>query len=128
MRSHPKPRLLVALSVLTLALVGCASGGSSSGGTPKGSSTRIIESELMGLESQDAYTAIQRLRPQWLRSRSGSDPVVIVDGTQQQIGFSVLRTIRASELQELRYLSASDATTRYGTGFDGGAILLTTKR
>ncbi len=128
MRSHPTPRLLVAMSAFTIALIGCASGGGSTDGAPRRSSNRIIESELANLESQDAYTAIQRLRPQWLRSRSGAAPVVIIDGTRQQIGLSVLRTIRTSELQELRFLSSSDATTRYGTGFDGGAILLTTKR
>jgi hypothetical protein len=53
---------------------------------------------------------------------------VIVDGTRQQVGLSILRSIRTFELQGLRYMSASDATTRYGTGFDGGAILVTTKR
>jgi len=128
MSSHLTPRFLVALSALTLALIRCASGGGRSEGTPRGSSTRIVESELATLETQDAYTAIQRLRPQWLRSRSGAAPVVIMDGTRQQVGLSILRSIRTSELQELRYLSATDATTRYGTGFDGGAILLTTKR
>jgi len=128
MRSYPTPPLLVAMSALTFALIGCASGGSSTDGTPRGSSNRIVESELATLETQDAYTAIQRLRPQWLRSRSGAAPVVIMDGTRQQVGLSILRSIRTSELQELSYLSASDATTRYGTGFDGGAILLTTKR
>jgi hypothetical protein len=116
------------MSALTFALVGCASGSGSRDGAPRGNSTRIVESELVSYQADDAYTAIQRLRPQWLRSRSGAAPVVIMDGTQHQVGLSVLRTIRASELQELRYLSASDATTRYGTGFDGGAILLTTKR
>jgi hypothetical protein len=116
------------MSALTFALIGCASGGGSSDGTPRGGSSRIVESELAALETQDAYTAIQRLRPQWLRSRSGAAPVVILDGTRQQVGLSILRSIRTSELQELRYMSATDATTRYGTGFDGGAILLTTKR
>jgi hypothetical protein len=128
MSSHPTPRFLVVMSALTFALIGCASGGGGSDGTPRGNSNRIVESELATLETQDAYTAIQRLRPQWLRSRSGAAPVVIMDGTRQQVGLSILRSIRTSELQELRYLSASDATTRYGTGFDGGAILLTTKR
>jgi hypothetical protein len=128
MSSYPTPRLLIALSALTFVLCGCASGGGSSDGTPRGSSNRIVESQLVGHQTEDAYTAIQRLRPQWLRSRSGSAPVVIMDGTRQQVGLSVLRNIRTSELQELRYISAADATTRYGTGFDGGAILLTTKR
>lgn len=128
MRSHPTPRLLVAMSALTFGLIGCASGAASPDGAPRGNSRLIVESELVGLQSDDAYTAIQRLQPQWLRSRSGAAPVVIVDGTRQQVGLSILRSIRTSELQELRYLSASDATTRYGTGFDGGAILLTTKR
>ena len=30
-------------------------------------------------------------------------------------------------VQELRYLNPRDATTRYGTGFMGGAIVITTR-
>jgi len=32
------------------------------------------------------------------------------------------------EIMEFRYLSASDATNRYGTGYPGGVILVTSRR
>jgi hypothetical protein len=120
---------LLAMIAVTFGLAGCAGGGGgSSDGTPRGSSNRIIEAELAAVQQLDVYTVIQRLRPAWLRSRSGADPVVIMDGTPQAGGLDALRTLRTSEFQEMRYMSASDATTRYGTGYDGGAILLVTKR
>ena len=128
MRVVPSTRFLVAALALTFASVGCASGGGSSDGTPRGSSTRIIEAELAALQQLDVFTAIQRLRPNWLRSRSGVEPAVVIDGTRQAGGISSLRSMRTSEFMELEYMSSSDATTRYGTGYDGGAILLTTKR
>jgi hypothetical protein len=31
-------------------------------------------------------------------------------------------------IETMRYLSAPDATTKYGTGFPGGAIEVTTRR
>ncbi len=77
----------------------------------------------------DLYTAVSRLRPQWLRPGTrGQLPEVIVDGTRRQGGADVLRSMRANEVGELEFMSAADATTRYGTGFTAGAILVSTKR
>ncbi len=39
----------------------------------------------------------------------------------------MLRTFRAADVSFLEYRSASDATTRSGTGYSGGAILITMK-
>jgi hypothetical protein len=33
-----------------------------------------------------------------------------------------LRSISAVDVQEIRYISAADATTRWGTGHSGGVI------
>ena len=41
-------------------------------------------------------------------------------------GVEELRSIRAEHVVEIRYMSASEATTRFGTGYTGGLILVTT--
>jgi len=122
-------RALVATFALALGLSACASGGGGGGGTPRGSSTRIIGEELATVAQLDLYTAVSRLRPQWLRPGTrGQLPEVIVDGTRQQGGADVLRSMRANDVSELQFMSASDATTRYGTGFTAGAIIVSTRR
>ena len=76
-------------------------------------------------------TTEQGLRPRWIRprgalSRTGGDvfPGVILDDTRHE--FSILRSLRPAEVSSLRYLNAGDATTRYGTGYINGLILVTT--
>jgi len=39
-----------------------------------------------------------------------------------------LVNVNAISVMEIRYISATDATTRFGTGYVGGAILVTTKK
>ncbi|MDX1494094.1 MAG: hypothetical protein R3253_08555 [Longimicrobiales bacterium] len=80
----------------------------------------------MPLGQINPLRAIERLRPQWLRTRSGDEPVLHIDGARR----SSLRDIENYQLQEIEridYMSASDATTRFGTGYAGGAILVFTR-
>jgi len=128
MRSLPAKSLFVVTFALIIGLAGCASGGGGGDGAPRGSSTRIIAEELGPVMQLDVFDAIQRLRPNWLRSRGGASPAVLLDGTRQGGGVDALRSFRASDMQQMDYMSASDATNRYGTGYGGGAILLTTRR
>lgn len=115
-------------AVLALGLVACGGGVGPGQSTPRGSSDRIIESELDALHQLSALEAIQRLRPRWLTTRTGTPPMVHVDGNIQMGGVEALRTLRAADVQEIRRLSAADATTRFGTNYVSGAILVTTKR
>ena len=81
--------------------------------------------------SQDAYEIVSRLRPEFLRERGAMSlsvgaparalAVVYLDGVRRG-GPEVLKTIRSQELQEIRFVSATDATTRWGTDHAGGAI------
>jgi hypothetical protein len=130
MRSIASPRLLVTSLALAFGLAGCASSGGGGGGdgAPRGSANRIIFEELQPLQQLDGYQAVQRLRPIWLRPRGGSSPQVLVDGNRQAGSLDALRSIRTADIQEMSYMSARDATTRFGTGFDGGAIMVTTRR
>jgi len=137
MRALPTKRLFIAFFAMALALgqgacAGAASRGASGGATGSSvrrNSNRIDEAELATVAETDVYTAISRLRPAWLRAGSrGTLPEILLDGTPQSGGPELLRNYRASDVSALEYMSASDATTRYGTGYTAGAIVVTTKR
>jgi hypothetical protein len=122
-------RLIVASFALMIGLAGCASaGGGGSGGGGGGNTTRLTAEELTDHQDLDLFQVIRQLRARWLTSRGRGTPVIVVDGTPRQGGTDELRSLRVSDVQELRYLSASDATTRFGTGYEAGAILVTTRR
>lgn len=134
-------------SVLLLALVvgGCASGGGSAGTSatasmtaaagPRGSANVIVAAEIPGTGAQNALEVIQQLRPSMLRTRNGStgegatgtNIVIYVDGVRAGERMT-LTAVPAANIREIRFLSASDATTRFGTGHPVGAILVATKR
>lgn len=119
-------RKLLPLAVVVL-LTACASASGGDGTARRGNSNLITSAELEAVAQLSALEAIQRLRPQWLRGRAGSpDPVVFLDGSQMG-DLRVLDTVSASGVQEMRFLNSSDATTRYGTGFGGGAIQVRTR-
>lgn len=125
--SHVLRRAAPAL-VFALLLGACTGGGTATPRPAGSSSTRIVEAELEPLLQISAYEAIQRLRARWLQSRTGQPPAVHLDGNLQSGGMERLRSLRAFEIQELEYMSPADATTRYGTGYPNGLILVTTKR
>jgi len=118
---------------MVVALAACASGGGTSGGAPRSSSTRLIAADFDSDVGLDVYAIVQRYRPRWLQVRGGTTAqgpariAVIIDGTRQQGSVEILRSIRGSEVDEIRYLNARDATTRYGTDMTGGAIEVITK-
>jgi hypothetical protein len=123
---------VVAVSALLASLVfsACASSGGSAR-TPR-DRDRISPEELQLQPSGDAYEAVRRLRPQWLRSRSVSIgnqafPRVFVD--ERDFGpLRSLRDIGVETVEEMRFMSPADATTRYGTGYPGGIIFVVLKR
>jgi hypothetical protein len=96
------------------------------------------EIEAVRDQATDLMTVVQRLRPQFLRprgaasfgnNRSGNTiPVaqVVVDGVHRG-DVQMLRQLSTQSVKEIRYMSAADATTRFGTGFDAGAILVITR-
>ena len=129
MRAGAPVRLLVGSLVLAAGLHGCAAAGSSpQGGQPRGSADRIVEAELEPLHQLSAFEAVQRLRPRWLQTRTRAEPMVHVDGNIRTEGASALRNLRVDDVQEMQYMSPADATTRFGTGYVNGLILVTTKR
>lgn len=94
-----------------------------------------------------AYDVIQRLRPHFLRERAtgsittpfdkngdrnpaaAKTPIqVYINGTRSGIAAVSLREVLADAVIDIVYLNASDATTRFGTGHDNGAIMVATGR
>ncbi len=121
------PKVVAAFVASFLVAVGaaaCASGGSSGS---RGNPNVIAAAELEEFSTLNALDAIRRLRPQWLRRRGQSAPQIIQDGARLGASTEALRSMSVSDIQSLRYLSASDATMRYGTNFPGGAIEITSR-
>lgn len=146
-------RARVAVAVVAAAWCwGCSSSGSTAGtasasgassaaaARPKsGGQDLILESEISARagEATNAMQIIQKLRPQMLRSRgviSPNDPngdstlpKIYVDNVSYGTVES-LSNINASQIKEIQYIKATDATTRWGTGHAGGVILVVTKK
>jgi hypothetical protein len=124
---------IVALAMLLIAAACTSTTRGSGAGTGDLITSESIES--LGLAANDAYFVVDRIRPAWLRQRGPSSiqnpnsgfAVVYLDGTRYgEIG--ELRGIRADQVATIQYLNSSDATTRFGLGHVGGAILVMTRR
>jgi hypothetical protein len=95
----------------------------------------ITAAEIRPGNHRDVYEAVQRLRPQFLRARgatsvratTGEDnlPVVFLD-EQRLGGPSTMRGLPIENVREIRYVAPRDATTRWGTGYPAGAIVVVT--
>lgn len=114
---------------------GLACGGMASGGGGSGSGT-LTAQQLRDVESQynNMYDLVQSERSAWLQTRGAASfedpnaalPAVFVDGVEQGRP-AALRRIDPNDVEEAELLSASDATTRYGTGYPGGIIRISTR-
>ena len=120
--------------VLCVAMGACAGSGGAGAGAPRSSSTSLGAEELQQDAAMDLFTLIQRRRPQWLQNRGpttaqGRQPIaVVLDGVRQQGSVEILRSMRAGDVQLVRFLNARDPTTRCGTDMTAGAIEVVTKR
>lgn len=124
--------ILLALLVATATASGC---GSARGPHNASRDADVItQEELERSNIGSAYHAIERLRPRFLRVRGPSsvtnaaaDRVVVYVDNARMGYVDVLRDMQASEIVEIRYLNAPDATSRFGTGHTAGVILVTRK-
>lgn len=123
---------MAAVSAFLVTGLACGPMGGGGGGT----ADTLTSQEIRAVESQygDMYSVIQSERPQWLRSRGTMSvenpdagyPVVFVNGMRRG-GLESLRSINPSDVAEAEFLNARDATTRYGTGYPGGIIRISTR-
>jgi hypothetical protein len=138
-----RARVLMAAVVVAVSS-GCSSSGSGNKATgaahaPSRQQDLITEAEIAerAAEASNALQIVQKLRPQMLASRgrfspadsseAGSRAKVVVDGVALG-AIENLASVNAITVREIRYIGATDATTRYGTGYVGGVILVTTKK
>ncbi len=114
----------------------CATTGTTQGansGRPSHSANIITEDELAQAQEGDLYTAIQRLRPNFLLTHGAtslnlSNSVqVFLDNNSHLGDVNSLRQINTSDVKQVQYFSSTEATQRFGTGVPNGAILVIRK-
>jgi hypothetical protein len=140
-------RILGLLAVATLIGVAPADGQQVS--APANRNRRVITAEeIEKAQETNAFQVVEKLRPEFLvsmtrrhtlgrgaseqpdlgYSQPGAQPTaaVFVDGTEMG-GVDELRQIQSITVEEIRYLSGSDAQTKYGPRFPAGVIEVTLK-
>ena len=115
---------LAVFGVATLAAA-CASGAGGEAG-PRRDPNMLTAEEMAEFASLNCMDVVQRLRPRWLQGRAG-DAVIVRDGSLMGLAEDFLSRIPVGDVQSIKYLSATDATLRYGTGVTGGAIIVTSR-
>ncbi len=141
------------LLALTTIVAACG-GGAASGATPaptptptaaasprvpRGSSNLITSAEIEAAaqDIQNAYELVERLRPMMMRPRNlsagsvgaGTTFGVVAYVEEVRLGdLEALGTVMRATVREIRYIGATDATTRWGTGHSNGVIQVVLKR
>lgn len=113
--------------LLAFAIAACAGGSTGGAAASAAAAAPSRQTDLITREELDAASgltsamdAVQRLRPRFLRNTgtrsvraTESGPLVRVDN-EMVGGVEALRAISLSEIGEIRYYSAVDATARFG--------------
>ena len=130
-------QIVASAFVMMTSLAACASApvnGSADEEVSAGRNSDVIStSEMRASGATDAYQAISRLRPLFLhRSRAAAPMRPNVSSLQVYLdqarlgGLETLQTVPIESIKSIQYLSASEATIRWGTNHMGGVILLST--
>ncbi len=129
-------RRFVIAGFLVALTTSCTAGRAPASGTdnePRSSSTRLINADLINSGERTLFDAIDRLRPRWLRVRSttsiqGPAPILVYRDNVRAGGIEVLQSILLEAVQEVRFVNATDATTRWGMGVSSGVIEIVSRR
>ena len=142
-RSSKLVSMVIALTLAATATVAaCGGSAPAAGAAPRpirGSLNLITSAEVesAGDDVVNAYDLVQRLRPGMMRARNltagntgdGNVFGVIAYVDDIRLGdVEQLRTVMRATVREIRYISALDATTRWGTGHSNGVIQVLIKR
>jgi hypothetical protein len=123
------------LWALLLCAAGCAGKAGAGVQADRPSQYLITAEEILQQHFRTAFDLINALRPTWLQGRAQSfsrgsqqsGPVVYLDN--QRLGTADnLRQIAAGQIESIRFLTATEATSRYGSNHANGAILVATLR
>ncbi len=131
-------RSVLAALLLAGSTVGtaCTTGSTTEGGRPAPRRSNVITAEeIAASTARTAHDAVRELRPQWLQAR-GPDLVTVGGRLGARVAIDdvmrgrldELAGVRVENIFEIRFISASDATTRWGAGVQGGVIEIITKR
>lgn len=107
----------------------CAPGVSPPFGDPAPMGSRSVSARaLEACGPADLFHALERCRPRFLRPwpECPHPPVAYLDGTRLA-DLSALGGVPTASVVEVRYLPGSEATTRFGTGHIGGAVVVRTR-
>ena len=115
-------KTILVIVVFFLASCGPGGGTSQTGGLRE----KITAEEIAAANAFNAYDAVSKLRPMFLQQRGSSPPVVYVDNIRYGSP-ATLRDIPTTNIQQIEFIGASDATTRFGTGDSGGVIMVSMK-
>jgi hypothetical protein len=116
--------------ILTVAaMTACAAAGGGNASNIHRDVNLINAQEIAASNESNAYDVITRLRPNFLKTRGhttinmgGNDYAsVFLDG-QVYGDLSSLKSIPASQIHEIRYLSGNEAGTKYGMQYGSGVI------
>lgn len=127
---HRALALFVAVCIIA---GGCTSPGRHA--SPLGTRNVITPDDIARVNATNALEAIQRLQPRMLAKQRGPTSIYLEDQSQINVyldgsrfgGVESLSLIQATSILEIRYLSASEATLKYGTGNSAGAIDITSR-
>lgn len=89
----------------------------------------ITTAQLDGMATQSAYDVVRKLKPRWLQSRGpvsfrGRTNLLVVVDEGQFEGVGHLRSIRAGDVREIRYMDARRGMLKFGDQANGGVILV----
>lgn len=117
-------RLLLAVWLVT----GCAAGRQSAGSAPVDRNV-ITQQEIDQSQSITAYDMVRALRPRWLSERGvtsfrSANPIMLYVNENRVGTVERLRDYAPRDLREARFLDATQATQRFGTGHRSGAVML----
>ncbi|MDH5235169.1 MAG: hypothetical protein OEW77_09410 [Gemmatimonadota bacterium] len=137
-------RLIATVGLIVVATACASAATSGDGAVParvqRGNLNFITKAEIDSAppELANAYDLVNRLRPTMMRARgrssgtSGSSsaaeqPAAYLDN-QRLGGLELLQTVIRASIQEIRYISPTDAAVRWGLGHPAGVIQVITKR
>lgn len=124
------------LFLFLFGLFACAGGAGRSHDSPLSDSKIIDATEIENTgQFKSAFELVEKLRPNWLRSRgpatlgsrTGGQVMVYMDGVFFG-GVLALRQIAVEHVAQIERLTGPEATTRYGTDHAAGALLVRTRR
>ncbi len=128
-------RPFVVCAVL-VGLAGCGGTASDSGAgreSAGGDRNLITRADLEGMDDLNAYEAIRRLKPIWLRYRgqssltaAGRESLRVYLNRTAFGNAEALSTLMVRDIREMRFLDARQATLRFGTDHTAGAIVVIT--